>query len=246
MSSGRNGYPGVSADSEQCPWCFEFLNGPRKGENPGRKMGLRAQGTDRYYETGKDFTAGERRAPKKGLYSEGGEELSHVGARFAAHPGVDATGRATGGAALLFVCASLPLYFGGEVSGGSRTMRRALVAAVAIVGAAFLVAAIPLAAVPESLRNTSVPGAAIAQAYSGRGLAVTVGLLTAGGTLALVVAEYLALARLLQWLHGVPIRTSYAWIAVPFLALDAISIAFPDRFYDDLLKPSLGDRKSVV
>jgi len=170
----------------------------------------------------------------------GGEELSHVGARFAAHPGVDATGRATGGAALLFVCASLPLYFGGEVSGGSRTMRRALVAAVAIVGAAFLVAAIPLAAVPESLRNTSVPGAAIAQAYSGRGLAVTVGLLTAGGTLALVVAEYLALARLLQWLHGVPIRTSYAWIAVPFLALDAVSIAFPDRFYDDLLKPSLG------
>ena len=119
-------------------------------------------------------------------------------------------------------------------------MRRTLVAAVAIVGAAFLVAAIPLAAVPESLRNTSVPGAAIAQAYSGRGLAVTVGILTAGGTLALVVAEYLALARLLRWLHGVPIRTSYAWIAVPFLALDAVSIAFPDRFYDDLLKPSLG------
>lgn len=77
MSSGGNGYPGVSADSEQCPWCFEFLNGPRKGENPGRKMGLRAQGTDRYYETGKEFTAGEGRAPKKGLYSEGGEELSH-------------------------------------------------------------------------------------------------------------------------------------------------------------------------
>jgi amino acid transporter len=159
----------------------------------------------------------------------GGEEISHVGARFAAHPGVDATGRATGGAALLFVCASLPLYFGGEIRGGSRTMRRALVAA-----------AIPLAAVPESLRNTSVPGAAIAQAYSGRGLAVTVGLLTAGGTLALVVGEYLALARLLQWLHGIPIRTSYAWIAIPFLALDAVSIAFPDRFYDDLLKPSLG------
>jgi len=154
----------------------------------------------------------------------GGEELSHAGARFASHPGVDATGRATGG----------------EVSGGSRTMRRALVAAVAIVGSAFLVAAIPLAAVPESLRNTAVPGAAIAQAYSGRTLAVIVGVLTAGGTLALVVAEYLALARLLRWLHGVPLRTSYAWIAVPFLALDAISIAFPDRFYDDLLKPSLG------
>jgi amino acid transporter len=151
----------------------------------------------------------------------GGEEISHAGARFASHPGVDATGRATGAAALLFVCASLPLYFGGEVRGGSRTMRRALVAAVVIVGGAFLVAA-------------------IAQAYSGRSLAIVVGLLTAGGTLTLVVAEYLALARLLRWLHGVPLRTSYAWIAVPFLALDAVSIAFPDRFYDDLLKPSLG------
>jgi hypothetical protein len=111
---------------------------------------------------------------------------------------------------------------------------------VAIVGAAFLVSAIPLADVPAPLRDAAVPGAAIAQAYSGRGLAVVVGLLTAGGTLALVVAEYVALARLLRWMHGVPLKTSYAWIAVPFLALDAISLAAPGRFYDDLLKPSLG------
>jgi hypothetical protein len=33
---------------------------------------------------------------------------------------------------------------------------------------------------------------------------------------------------------------SYAWIAVPFIALDAISLVDPNRFYDDLLKPSLG------
>ena len=31
-----------------------------------------------------------------------------------------------------------------------------------------------------------------------------------------------------------------AWIAVPFLAADAISLVNPDRFYSDLLKPSLG------
>jgi amino acid transporter len=169
-----------------------------------------------------------------------GFEVSHVGAHIASHPSVDTTGRATGGAALLFVCASLPLYFGGEIAGGGRTMRRVLVAAVALVGAAFLLSAIPLGAVPESLRNTSVPGAAIAQAYSGRSLAIVVGILTAAGTLALVLAEYLALARLLRWLHGIPLKTSYAWIAVPFLALDALSLASPNRFYDDLLKPSLG------
>jgi hypothetical protein len=169
-----------------------------------------------------------------------GYELAHVGTAFAQHPSVDATGRATGGAALLFVCASLPLYIGPEVRGGSRTIRRGLVAAVAVVGAALLVAAIPLATVPDQLRNAAVPGAAIAQAYSGRGLAVAVGLLTAGSALALIVAEYVALARLLRWLHGVPVRTLYAWIAVPFIALDAISLVDPDRFYDDLIKPSLG------
>ncbi|HXR11936.1 MAG TPA: hypothetical protein VN770_06560 [Gaiellaceae bacterium] len=174
------------------------------------------------------------------LLALGGIELSHAGAKFAGHPSLDATGRATGGAALLFVCASLPLYFGAEIRGGGKAMRRVLVASVLLVGAALLVAAIPLAAVPEQLREAAVPGAAIAQAYSGRGLAVAVGLLTAGGTLALVVAEYLALGRLLHWLHGPPLRALYAWIAVPFLALDAISLVDPDRFYDDLLKPSLG------
>ena len=174
------------------------------------------------------------------LLALGGLELSHAGARFASHPGVDATGRATGGAALLFVCASLPLYLGAEVRGGSRTVRRGLTLAVAVVGAAFLVSAIPLAAVPEPLRDAAVPGAAIAQAYGGRGFAVAVGLLTAGGTLALIVAEYLALGRLLHWLHGFSVRSVLAWIAVPFLAADAISLVDPDRFYDDLLKPSLG------
>jgi hypothetical protein len=111
---------------------------------------------------------------------------------------------------------------------------------VAIVGVVFLVAAIPLADVPERLRDAAVPGAAIAQAYGGRALAVTVGVLTALSTLALIVAEYVALARLLHWLHGPPVRTIAAWIAVPFLGADAISLANPDAFYEKLLQPSLG------
>ena len=169
-----------------------------------------------------------------------GVELRHAGAGFASHPSVNDTGRAAGGSALLFVCASLPLYLGAEVRGGSRTVRRVLAGSVALVGAAFLLAALPLSHVPSSLRDAAVPGAAIAQAYSGRGLAVAVGLLTAGSALALIVAEYLALGRLLHWLHGPPVRTAIAWAAVPFLALDAISILDPARFYDDLIRPSLG------
>jgi hypothetical protein len=169
-----------------------------------------------------------------------GLELSHTGAPAVGKPSLNSTGRATGDAALLFVCASLPLYLANEVRGGTRAVRRGLTAAVAIVGAAILLAALPLAKVPADLRDAAVPGAAIAQAYGGRGLAITVGLLTAGSTLALIVAEYLALARLLHWLHGPPVRSVLAWIAVPFVAADALSLLNPDRFYSDLLKPSLG------
>lgn len=169
----------------------------------------------------------------------GGVALSHVGARFATAPGLEPTGRAVGGTALLFVCASLPLYLGGEVRGGSATMRRGLVIAVAVVGALFLVAAIPLSTVPNALRNSAVPGAAIAGAYGGRGLAIAVGLTTAAGTLALVVAEYLALARLIHWLHGAPVRSALSWIAIPFVAADVVSLVDPERFYSHLLKPSL-------
>jgi hypothetical protein len=119
-------------------------------------------------------------------------------------------------------------------------VRRGLVAAVAVVGALFLLSAIPLASVPDALRDAPVPGAAVAQAFAGRGLAVAVGLLTAGSTLALVVAEYLALGRLLHWLHGLPLRSVLAWIAVPFVLADVVSLVDPERFYSDLLKPSLG------
>jgi hypothetical protein len=167
--------------------------------------------------------------------------LSHTGGvhgSFRVREG-DETARAAAGVALLFLCLSLPLYLGAEVRGGSRTVRRWVAAAFAIVGVAFLLAAAPLALVPDKLLDAAVPAAAIAQAYSGRGLAVAVGLLTAASALALIVAEYLALARLIHWLHGPPVKAVLLWIAVPFLALDAISLLSPDRFYDDLLKPSL-------
>jgi hypothetical protein len=100
-------------------------------------------------------------------------------------------------------------------------------------------ATIPLASVPDALRASPVPGAAIAQAYGGRSLAVAVGLGTAASTLVLIVAEYLALGRLVHWLHGPPVRTVMAWIAIPFVAADAVSLVDPSRFYDDLLKVSL-------
>ena len=54
------------------------------------------------------------------------------------------------------------------------------------------------------------------------------------------MAEYLALGRLIHWLHGPPLRRVLVWIAVPFVAADVLSLVDPERFYDKLLKPSLG------
>jgi amino acid transporter len=170
----------------------------------------------------------------------GGVTLDHVPVRFAHEPSLDPIGRGVGGTALLFICASLPLYLGAEVRGGSRTVRRGLVAAVTVVGICFFVAALPLATVPGALRDFPVPAATIAKYYSGRPLEIAVALGIAAGTLALIVAEYLALGRLLHWLHGLPLRRTLAWIAGPFVVADAISLIDPEQFYDKLLKPSLG------
>jgi hypothetical protein len=168
-----------------------------------------------------------------------GVMFAHVPAVFASTPTLNDTGRGVGNTALLYVCASLPLYLGAEARGRGRTVRRVLPAALAAVGAAFLIAAIPMSGVPDALRSADVPTAAIAQAYSGRALEVVIGALTAASILTLIVAEYLALGRLIHWLHGTPVRTTMLWIAVPFVLADAISLINPTRFYNDLLKPSL-------
>jgi hypothetical protein len=170
----------------------------------------------------------------------GSIEISHVPVRLAHKPSVDPISRGVGGTALLFICASLPLYLGAEVRGGSRTVRRGVTAAVAVVGICFFVAALPLATVPSALRDFPVPVAAMAKYYSGRELEVAVALGIAAGTLALIVAEYLALGRLLHWLHGLPLRRVLVWIAGPFVVADAISLIDPEAFYNKLLKPSLG------
>ena len=84
----------------------------------------------------------------------------------APHVGVGTLFHGSLGLSLLFVCASLPLFFGGEVRGGSRTIRVAIVAAFCVVSAYLLVVAIPLSQMPPELRSAEIPGMAIADAYS--------------------------------------------------------------------------------
>ena len=169
--------------------------------------------------------------------------LAKVGApaRSFTHAPAGTNGVARGAAniALLFLCGSLPIFLGAEVVGGSRVVRRTLVAAGAIVAAYLVFAAFALAAVDPSLLHANLPGYAIASAYSSPWFAITIGVGAAASVAGLILAEYLALSRLLFSVSGIAVRKLLMWIAVPFVAIDALSIIDPKWFDENVLRLSL-------
>jgi amino acid transporter len=173
----------------------------------------------------------------------GGLQLANLGTHSGSFTtqGVGATAMAkgVGNVSLLFVCASLPLFLGGETRGRNRTIRTGLTVAFVAVAAYFLFSAFPLGYAPQAIINAPIPGVAIAQAYAGRPFAITIGLATAISVGILILAEYIALSRLLHAWLKLNIRNALKLIAIPFLAANAISLTNPQGFYNQLLKPSL-------
>jgi amino acid transporter len=169
----------------------------------------------------------------------GATVIHHVGAPTASFTHAHGLRPGAANVALLFVCGSLPLFLGSEVAGGSRTIRRALPVAGIVAAAYVIFAVFAFAAVEPALRSEELPGYAIAGAYSGRTLAIVVGVGAAASVAGLIVAEYLALSRLLFAFTGVPIRRLVGMIAVPFVALDALSLIDPEWFDEHVLRPSL-------
>ena len=166
----------------------------------------------------------------------------HLGAHVAAlgvhDPSSDA--RAAGNVALLFTCASLPLFLGGEVAGGGRQVRRTIVWAVATVAVLLLLVAVPMAALGGSqLATLEVPGYTLVKAYEGDGAAAAIAAGAAASVMAVIVAEYVALTRLMHAMLGVSVSRAARVIAVLFVAGDAISLASPRRSYSYALTPSL-------
>jgi amino acid transporter len=138
----------------------------------------------------------------------------------------------------LYICASLPLFLGGEVRGGTRSVRRALAWTFPGVALLAIIAVFPLAA-KVGIIGEEIPGAALAGTYGGQGLAVTIGLGVALSVTGLILAEYLALSRLLAVLSRRPVRMAIAAIAAVFLVGTAVSFLDPLAAYRLLLKPSL-------
>jgi hypothetical protein len=140
---------------------------------------------------------------------------------------------ASGNVALLFVCGSLPFFFGGEVAQPARTVRRGVVTAYALVVVAIVAAVFPLAGNP-AFTHAEIPGASVVGVYVGHAAAVAVGIGVAASIVGVMLVEYLALTRLLHAVRGTSITTaSRVVIGGP------LSLINPDRFYSDLLKPSL-------
>ena len=145
---------------------------------------------------------------------------------------------ASGNTALLFVCGSLPFFFGGEVARPERTIRRGLVAAYVLVAVAVVAAVFPLAANPAFTR-ADIPGVSLVSVYIGHGVGVAVGVGVAASIVGVMLVEYLALTRLMHAVRGVGITTASRLIAIPLVISGPLSLIDPVRFYDDLLKPSL-------
>src|SRR5215468_1053956 len=81
---------------------------------------------------------------------------------------------ATGQTALLYICGSLPLFLGGELTRPARTIRRGLTAASLATAVVIVAAVAPLAAEPAFTR-VPIPGMTVAEGFAGHGFAVAVG-----------------------------------------------------------------------
>lgn len=140
---------------------------------------------------------------------------------------------------LLFICASLPLYLGGEAVKGGRTVRRGLLSGFVLSGGLVVLGLLAWAHAGSGLTGGEVPGVALAQQSWGHWFGVVVGLAAAASVTGLIIAEFLALPRLLHAMSGKGLRTTTLWVAAGFVVADVLSLINPGAFYSDLLKPSL-------
>lgn len=139
---------------------------------------------------------------------------------------------------LLYICGSLPLFLGGELSRPSRTIRRGLSGAFVLTAAVVTLAVAPLAASPGLLR-TEVPGVSVAEQFSTAGVAHAIGIGVAVSIAGVMLCEYLALTRLVHAVSGRRLRSIAIALGAVLVLAGPISLIDPSGFYDTLLKPSL-------
>jgi len=171
----------------------------------------------------------------------GGLTMTHLNtpvSTFGASAPAGALATATGQTALLYICGSLPLFLGGEVARPARTIRRGLTAAYLATAVVIVAAVAPLAAEPAFTR-VPIPGMTVAEGFAGHGFAVAVGVGVAVSIAGVMLAEYLALSRLVGAVTSWPRRPVIIVIGAAMVAAAPLVLINPDRIYSALLKPSL-------
>ena len=139
---------------------------------------------------------------------------------------------------LLYICGSLPLFLGGELSRPAHTIRRGLLGAFALTGLVVVLAVAPLAAAP-GLLHTDIPGVSVAQQFAGPTLARVIGVGVAVSIGGVMLCEYLALTRLVHAIGRVSVRTAAAAIGGLVVLAAPFSLIDPEGFYNTLATPSL-------
>ncbi|HEY2126731.1 MAG TPA: hypothetical protein VGH77_06055 [Streptosporangiaceae bacterium] len=171
----------------------------------------------------------------------GGVTVAHLGipvTSFGASAPTGAVASAAAQTSLLFICGSLPLFLGGELGRPARTIRRGLTAAWLVTAAVLVVTVAPLAADP-ALTQAAIPGMTAAELFAGHGFAVTVGIGVAVSIAGVMLAEYLALSRLITAVTSWRLRPVIITIGAVMIAAAPLTLINPARIYTDLIKPSL-------
>jgi amino acid transporter len=145
---------------------------------------------------------------------------------------------ATGQTALLYICGSLPLFLGGEIHRPYRSIRWGLIGAFLVTAAVITAAVVPLAADP-AVTQAAIPGMTLAGQFGGHAFAIVVGVGVAVSIGGVMLAEYLALSRLVSAVTSWPSRPVIIAIGAVVVAVAPFTLINPERIYNDLLTPSL-------
>jgi amino acid transporter len=171
----------------------------------------------------------------------GGVTVANLGApaaSFGASAPAGSLASATAQTALLYACASLPLFLGGEVARPAVTMRRGLITAYVVTAAVVIAAVFPLAAAPM-FAGFPIPGVSVANRFAGHDFAVAVGIGVAASIAGVILAEYIALGRLLHAMTARSLRSINIVIGAIMVAAAPLMLINPVRLYDDLVQPSI-------
>lgn len=161
-----------------------------------------------------------------------------VGRSFGLHVASATAAQSAVSVSLLFICGSLPLYFGSELRRAKEVTARALPVSIGLGAACALVAAVSLDSFQSSL-GTEVPGWEIARSLGGRALGYVVVVGVTVSVLTLILLEYVAITRLLYAMGAAQPRKAEIGVGIAFVASSALALIGPRAAYSDLIKPSL-------